>query len=332
MEVWSASVLSGPGPAGNRSTLHTAVTAGDGLQPNGQFTFPSGEANDTALHVYGMIWSANMQQFYIDNPAQPYYIATASNLGSGDTWPFNAQLFLITNIAVGGTLGGTPNSSTPDPAIMMFDYVRQYKAAAVPPPALGTPPSISVKAGATTGNSSTFAPQLMAGTGYVYFSCSTDAPKASCAIGTNDPLNPYVVNSSAATPESVTVTVITTANASSGNATPPGVHELRPSSHWLPFTVGACFLLAILLMAGRTRRLVSVYTCLLAAGLVLTGATTPSCGGGSSGGSQSTSPPNNTGTPPGSYTVSVYAFTESNTGNGTNGNADANVNIPLTVN
>jgi beta-glucanase (GH16 family) len=42
MEVWSTSVLNGPGPDGNRSTLHTAVTAGTGLQPNGQFTFPSG--------------------------------------------------------------------------------------------------------------------------------------------------------------------------------------------------------------------------------------------------------------------------------------------------
>jgi hypothetical protein len=70
------------------------------------------------------IWSANMQQFYIDTPDQPYYIATTSNLSSGDNWPFNAQLFLITNLGV----GGTPSSSTSNPAIMTFDYVRQYQA------------------------------------------------------------------------------------------------------------------------------------------------------------------------------------------------------------
>ena len=209
MEVWSSSVLNGPGPTGNRSTLHTTATAGSGLQPNGVFTFPAGQANDTAFHTYGMIWSANMQQFYIDNPNEPYYIATPSNLPSGDMWVFNTQLFLITNIAVGGTLGGTPGSSTPNPAIMTFDYMREYQAVAVPAPVMGNPPSIAVKAGATTGNSSAFTPQLTPGTGYVYFACSTSAPKASCAISTNDPLNRYVMNSSASTPESVMVTVTT---------------------------------------------------------------------------------------------------------------------------
>jgi len=43
-------------------------------------------------------------------------------------------------------------------------------------------------------------------------------------------------------------------------------------------------------------------------------------------------PPPNNGTPPGSYTVTVYAFTESNTRDGNNANADAHVDIPLTVN
>lgn len=250
MEVWSTQVDGGPGPAGNRTTIHTSATGGDGLQPNGAFTFPSGQANDTAFHTYGMIWSANMQQFYIDNPLQPYYITTPSNLSSGDIWPFNAQIFLITNIAVGGTLGGTPSSSTPNPAIMSLDYVRQYQpAAAVTPPVLGTPnpASITVTAGATTNNSSTLMPSLISGTGYVYFSCSTNAPGASCTITTTDPLNKYVVNSS--NPAETVTVAMTTA-----------------------------------------------------------------------------------GTTPGSYTVTVYAFTQSNTSNGSNSNADASVAIPLTVN
>jgi len=329
MEVWSPSVLNGPGPGGNRSTLHTASTDGSGLQPNGAFSFPAGQTNDTASHTYGMIWSANMQQFYIDTPDQPYYIATTSNLSSGDSWPFNAQLFLITNIAVGGTLGGTPSSSTPNPAIMTFDYVRQYQAAAVPAPAMGVPPSITVKAGARTGNSSTFTPGLTAGTGYVYFSCNTDAPKASCAINTNDTLNTYVVNTSAGTPESVTVTVTTTANTGMGNVTSP-ISFSDPRFNWLPLTIGAFFLLSVLLSARRVRRVAPTYPGVLLAGLILIGAATPSCGGGE-GGTQITPPPNN-GTPPGSYTVTVYAFTESNTGNGANSSADSNVAIPLTVN
>ncbi len=251
MEVWSTQVLGGPGPGGNRTTIHTSATDGSGVQPNGAYTFPSGQANDTAFHTYGMIWSANMQQFYIDNPLKPYYITTPSDLSPADTWPFNAQIFLITNIAVGGTLGGTPSSSTPNPAAMMLDYIRQYQPSAiVPAPSLGTPnpASISVTAGATTGNTSTLTPILTGNTGYDYFSCGTDAPDASCLITTTDPLNKHVVSSGANPAESVTVAVTTT------------------------------------------------------------------------------------GTAPGSYTVTVYAFTESNVGNGSNGTADAHVDIPLTVN
>jgi beta-glucanase (GH16 family) len=251
MEVWSTQVNGGPGPGGNRTTIHTTATDGSGVQPNGAYTFPAGQANDTAFHTYGMIWSANMQQFYIDNPLQPYYIATPGDLSSGDTWPFNNQIFLLANIAVGGTLGGTPSSSTSNPAIMTLDYVRQYQpSATVPAPTLGTPTpaSLSVTAGATTGNTSTVMPSLTAGTGYVYFSCSTNAPSASCTITTTDPLSKYVVGSSANPAESVTVAVTTA------------------------------------------------------------------------------------GTTPGSYTVTVYAFTESNVGNGSNSTADANVAIPLTVN
>ncbi|HSZ61985.1 MAG TPA: glycoside hydrolase family 16 protein [Terriglobales bacterium] len=324
MEVWSTQVDSGPGPGGNRTTIHTSATDGAGVQPNGAYTFPAGQANNTAFHTYGMIWSANMQQFYIDNPLQPYYITTPSNLSSGDTWPFNLQIFLITNIAVGGTLGGTPSSSTPNPAIMMLDYVRQYQpSASVSAPEMGTPPSITVTAGATSGNTSTFMPTLTAGTGYVYFSCSTAAPKSSCAITTTDPLNKYVVNSNAS--ESVTVAVTTTANSSGANSAPPLFFNPK-TRIWLATSLMAGFLVSMVVASAERRRgRTWLYGCALLAAIICTGA---SCGGGSTSG---TPPPNN-GTPPGSYTVSVYAFTESNVGNGSNSTADASVPITLTVN
>jgi beta-glucanase (GH16 family) len=335
MEIWSPQVLNGPGPAGNRTTLHTSVTKGNGLQPNGLYTFASGQANDTAFHTYGVIWSANMQQFYIDNPLQPYYIATTSDLPSGDTWPFNAQIFLLANIAVGGTLGGTPSASTPNPGIMMFDYFRQYQPqAAVPAPVLGTPPSITVKAGATTGNSSTFTPGLTSGTGYVYFSCSTNAPKASCAIKTSDSLNPYVANSNATPAETVSVSVTTTANTSASTTTtaslipPPFFLNLKVGT-WLPVMALGFLTSAVVAPVARWRSRTCLYTCALLAGLILTGATW-SCGGSSASNQGPINPPN--GTTPGSYTVTVYAFTESNVGSGSNSTADANVAIPLTVN
>jgi hypothetical protein len=262
-----------------------------------------------------------MMQFYVDTPASPFLIKTASDLSSGDTWPFNAQIFLLMNVAIGGTLGGS-TASLVNPQPLMADYVRQYQpAAAVPKPTLGNPPSITVKAGATTGNSSTFTPGLTPGTGYAYFSCSTDAPKASCAISTTDPLNTYVVNSSVA--ENVKVTVTTTAN----SIVPPFFFdpEMR---FWLPI-VGVGFLaLAVVALTRRMRSRAWRYAFPVVAVLILAGAVIAGCGGG---GSTMPPPPGN-GTTPGSYTVTVYAFTESNGSTGSNANADASVAVPLTVN
>lgn len=318
LEVWSPQVFSGPGPAGNRSTIHTASTGGSGLQPNGQYTFPSGQAN-TALHAYGVIWSANMMQYYVDNPTTPFYVTTASDLSASDTWPFNAKIFLIMNVAVGGTLGGTPSTSTPNPGIMTVDYIRQYQPSAIAAPVLGNPPSITVKAGATTGNSSTFTPGFTPAPGYVYFTCSMNAPKASCSIATNDPLNTHIVNSTGS--EHVTVSLATTANA----LLPPYPFAPKP---WflLPVAIAAILLVAILALHLRLRTLAWRPLC-AAVALFLLALTIAACGGGSY-----TPPPPPSGTPPGAYTVTVYAFTEGNVSDGTNAHADANVAIPVMVN
>jgi beta-glucanase (GH16 family) len=123
MENWSPQVLGGPGPGGNNSTIHTAKTGGSGIGQ--RFTFPSGEAADTAFHTYGIVWAQNEMQFYVDNASSPFFTVTPSSLPSGDTWPFNQSIFTILNVALGGTLGGsTSGLSNPQP--MQVDYVRWY--------------------------------------------------------------------------------------------------------------------------------------------------------------------------------------------------------------
>lgn len=125
MENWSPQVDNGAGPSGNNSTIHTAKTGGAGV--GGRFTFPSGESTDTAFHTYGMVWSPNEIQFFVDNASTPFFTVTPSSLPAGDTWPFNANIFTLLNVAVGGTLGGsTTGLSNPGP--MMVDYVRYYTA------------------------------------------------------------------------------------------------------------------------------------------------------------------------------------------------------------
>jgi hypothetical protein len=326
MENWSPQVLNGPGPAGNKTTIHTTLTAANGI--GGLYTFPNGQQADSAFHTYGTIWSANLMQFYVDDPTRPFLIETPSDLPPGDTWAFNAQQFLLMNVAVGGTLGGS-TANTPTPDQMFVDYVRQYRpATAVNAPVMGTPPAISVKAGATVGNSSTFTPTVTPNTGYVYFSCSTTAPKASCAIATTDPLDKYVINSSAA--ESVTVTVATVANTATGRSIPSVFNSLNKVGIWLPLMmmIGGVLGLTVVAPAGRTRSRSWLYVWTLVVGVIFLGAMS-NCGGSSN---TSTIPPSNNGTTPGSYQVTVYAFTESNTSSGSNSNADASVAIPLTVN
>lgn len=329
MEVWSPAVLGGPGPAGNTATIHTKNTDGVGVQTNKHtFSFLTGMANNTALHKYGVIWSANMVQHYVDDPTHPFYIATISDLGSGDLWPFNASSFILLNLAVGGTLGGDPTGLASPSQPYLVDYVRQYKAStAVPKPTLGNPSSITVKAGATTGNSTMVIPGLTSGTGFVYLSCSTSAPKASCAVATNDPVSPFVVNSSpSGAAETVTVTVATTAN----SLVPPSLFDPRRFFRLPVVIIAAVLLILLATLALRRRRRVPSLVFATAGLLILAGLTIASCGGGSSMAPPPPPPPN--GTTPGSYTITVYAFTESNVSDGTNGNADASVPITLTVN
>jgi beta-glucanase (GH16 family)/uncharacterized protein involved in high-affinity Fe2+ transport len=123
MENWSPQVDNGAGPAGNNSTVHTAKTGGSGY--GARYTFPSGEAADTAFHTYGIVWSQNEMQFFVDNSSSPFFTVTPSNLPSGDTWPFNQNIFTILNVAIGGTLGGSI-SGLSNPGPMVVDYVRWY--------------------------------------------------------------------------------------------------------------------------------------------------------------------------------------------------------------
>jgi beta-glucanase (GH16 family) len=227
MENWPTnSNISGPGATGNRSTIHTKVTGGSGL--GGAFTFPSGEQVDTGFHVYGEVWSANMLQFYVDDPTQPFFVVTASDLPSGDVWPFSSSadaFFLITNIAVGGTLGAPTDSLTGSQPPMLLDYVRQYLPSAIPAPQMAPSGNITVTAGATTGNTNGLQILSTMGTGRVAFSCTTTAPKASCVVTSTDPLNKHTVDFSNSSSASATVTVSTTANTRRGgksNGTTPG--------------------------------------------------------------------------------------------------------------
>lgn len=85
---------------------------------------------DTSFHIYGIEWSPNRINFYIDDKL--YQSLTPQDVeeetdGEG-VWVFDDRPFyMIINVAVGGNLPGSPNPETVFPQSMIVDYVRVYE-------------------------------------------------------------------------------------------------------------------------------------------------------------------------------------------------------------
>lgn len=77
----------------------------------------------TEFHVYGLEWTRDKLVFSVDGNV--HYTYNPANKNSS-TWPFDANQFIILNIAVGGTLGGTIDPDFTS-GTMEIDYVRVYQ-------------------------------------------------------------------------------------------------------------------------------------------------------------------------------------------------------------
>jgi beta-glucanase (GH16 family) len=320
---------SGLGPTVIKSTLHggnsssNCYCGGNGLGQS--YTFPSNDPNGpdvTTFHAYGAIWSTNMVQFYVDDPTNIFLVRTVNDVPSGLTWDFNHPFFLLLNLAVGGTGSwpGPPDSTTPNPAVMTVDYVRWYQASPVSGPVMAGAP-ITVKAGSP--GSGTINLTSTSGTGRVYLSCTTNAPKASCSINSSDALNQYTVDFSKTATGTATVNVTTTVNAAALFNRNPGAKPALFAS-----LLAACgFLLAsFVFVPAKWGR--NLQRSLGGAGLMLALVLHPGCGGGSGAPGGGGGGGGGNGTTPGNYSVTVNAYTVSNA----SGNPDSTASLTLTVN
>ena len=83
-----------------------------------------GETNEysnvsTDFNIYSVVWTEKGVTFLVND--KPFHI-----VGNSCALPFNWDFFLILNIAMGGTFGGSvPDSFVSD--IMEVDYVRVYQ-------------------------------------------------------------------------------------------------------------------------------------------------------------------------------------------------------------
>ena len=79
-------------------------------------------AHDAAqFHVYTLDWRPESVEIGVDG--QTYLIVKKGDLS---VWPFSQPFFLILNLAIGGTMGGSVSNTATIPYIAQIDYVRLY--------------------------------------------------------------------------------------------------------------------------------------------------------------------------------------------------------------
>jgi len=110
--------------AGNRqgtvqSAMHTTSSSGNTINLGSQFI----STVSTEFHVYSVEWTSEKMVFSVDGVAHYTYNPPTKN---SSTWPFNANQFIILNVAMGGSFGGVIDPEFTS-STMEVDYVRVYQ-------------------------------------------------------------------------------------------------------------------------------------------------------------------------------------------------------------
>lgn len=126
-----ASELIGSKPTNSFGTLHYGTSSTDHQYKTANFYLNSGTFADD-FHVFAVEWQAGIIRWFVDDNL--YSTITTADIAPY-AWPFDKRFYIILNLAVGGTLGGTVDN-TIFPATMEVDYVRVYS---------GNKPTISGK-------------------------------------------------------------------------------------------------------------------------------------------------------------------------------------------
>ena len=109
-------------------TVHTAkYNHVKGTQRGSKITVPKPHED---FHVYAMEWDENRMDFFVDGNK---YFSFENEKTGRDAWPFDQPMYLILNVAFGGSWGGQQGvDDSTLPQSMFVDYVRVYGRAPKP--------------------------------------------------------------------------------------------------------------------------------------------------------------------------------------------------------
>jgi beta-glucanase (GH16 family) len=115
----------GSTPSVNHGSIHGPGFTGTAIGLS--YTLPKDAKFTDGFHTFGMIWSRQKIEYYIDDPKNIYASFTPKDLPAGARWPFDdGKYFFLLNVAVGGDWPGSPDAGTKFPHEMLVDYVRVY--------------------------------------------------------------------------------------------------------------------------------------------------------------------------------------------------------------
>lgn len=108
------------------SNIHTtSYNHMNGTNKGGSLTVTN--ASDE-FHTYSVEWSEDQLSFYVNNNPKPHFVFKNDKTNNKKRWPFDQNFYLILNIAVGGSWGGSKGiDDSIFPQKMEIDYVRVYK-------------------------------------------------------------------------------------------------------------------------------------------------------------------------------------------------------------
>lgn len=115
--------LVGTNPSRVHGTMHWKALNGANVNKGGSYDLAGADFSQQ-FHVYSIVWTQNMIKWYVDDVL--FFTGTSADL-AGANYPFNANHFLIFNVAVGGNWPGPPDAGTAFPQRMFVDYVRVFQ-------------------------------------------------------------------------------------------------------------------------------------------------------------------------------------------------------------